>query len=462
MSHSSVNSRQLALEILHQIDQQKTYTDQALDRGLKSSSLSSQDRGLVTELIYGIIRRQRSLDTLIDQFGKKTSQQQPPKLRRILHLGLYQLRYLDHIPVSAAVNTSVELAKNNGFKNLSGVVNGILRQYSRLSDHHQIDPLILPNDLTQRLGILYSFPDWLIDLWLNEFGETETEALCIWFNQTPTIDLRINSLKSSLNEVKEAFKAENMAYLELQNFPQTLRLTGNQRHIQKLPYFGEGAWTVQESSAQLVSYLLDPQPNEVIIDACAAPGGKTTHIAELMQDKGTIWACDAIPSRLKKIQQNLDRLLLKSIKLQVGDSRHCPQFKAIGDRVLLDVPCSGLGTLHRHPDIRWRQTPENIQKLTLLQKELLTEASTWVKPQGVLVYATCTLNRAENEDIILEFMKNNPNWQIELPSHHFPLSDHFHPSGWLKILPHQHQMDGFFMVKMRKTVSFIKDSEKPS
>jgi 16S rRNA (cytosine967-C5)-methyltransferase len=447
-------ARQIAFNILQTIDQKQTYTDIALDQALRHTSLSSQDKGFVTELVYGIVRRQRSLLTLIDQLAKQPSEQQPPKLRLILQLGLYQLRYLSHIPPFAVVDTSVELGKNNGLKGLSGVINGILRNYIRLSENNT-DPLILPTNLIQRLGILHSFPDWLVQLFVNELGENNTEDLLIWFNQVPTIDLRVNPLNSSLNEVKAAFTVENIPFTEINGFPQALRLIGGHRYIQSLPLFKEGKWSVQEIGAQLVSYLLDPQPNEVIIDACAAPGGKTTHIAELMQDKGIIWACDRYESRLKKIQQNIQRLKINSIQLKTGDSRHFSHFKESCDRLLLDVPCSGLGTLHRHPDIRWRQNPQKIAELSQLQRELITEGAKWVKPEGALVYSTCTLNRSENEDIIEEFLQTHSDWTIELPDQNFPLLSNFSEKGWLKILPHQQHQDGFFMVKMRKSQTGI-------
>ncbi|GBF78749.1 16S rRNA (cytosine(967)-C(5))-methyltransferase [Aphanothece sacrum] len=448
-NNSITNARQLALQILRDIDRRKTYTDIALDRGLKQTFLSPNDRGLCTELVYGIIRRQRTLDTLIDQLGKKSSQQQPPDLRRILHLGLYQLRYLNHIPPSAAVNTSVELTKENQLTSLAGVVNGILRQYIRLNNS-QNEPLILPNNLVEKLGIIYSFPDWIIKIWLQQFGQETTEKICHWFNQPPSIDIRINSLQSTLETVETKLIEANLNVTRLLDFPNTLRLTGKTGAIQTLPGFKEGWWTVQDSSAQLVSYLLDPQPGEIIIDACAAPGGKTTHIAELIQDKGLIWACDRTVSRLKKITENAQRLHLESIKILEGDSRNFEQFRNRADRVLLDVPCSGLGTLHRHPDIRWRQTPETVSELSTLQGELLEQAATWIKPQGILVYGTCTLNSLENESIIERFLNSNSHWKIEPPSPNSWVSEFASPSGWIQILPHQHHMDGFFMVKLKK------------
>ncbi|MDJ0658408.1 MAG: 16S rRNA (cytosine(967)-C(5))-methyltransferase [Crocosphaera sp.] len=443
------NARQLTLEILRQIDRKNSYTDIALNRGLNRNNLNPSDRGLCTALVYGIIRHQRTLDSLIDQLGKKTAQQQPPDLRRILHIGLYQLRYLDHIPPSAAVNTSVDLAKENKLQRLSGVVNGILRQYIRSSQTNQ-DPLILPSDPIKKLAINYSFPDWMIETWIKQWGETTTEQLCHWFNQTPTLDIRIHPLKTTLDTLTLQLTEAGVNVTPVPPFPCALRLQGKIGAIATLPGFREGHWTVQDTSAQLVSYLLDPQLGETIIDACAAPGGKTTHIAELMGDQGTIFACDRTPSRLKKVQENAQRLQLNAITIIEGDSRHLTEFMDQADRVLVDVPCSGLGTLHRHPDIRWRQTPEKIRELSLLQLEILTQAAQWVKPQGTLVYATCTLNPTENQEIIETFLSRHSYWQIETPSPNWLFSSFVTSSKWIEILPHEQDTDGFFMVKLKK------------
>lgn len=445
----ATNARQLTLDILRHIDRNQTYTDIALDRALNQSNLNPSDRSLCTELVYGIVRHQRTLDTLIDQLGKKTAQQQPPDLRRILHIGLYQLRYLNNIPPSAAVNTSVNLAKDYKLNRLSGVVNGILRQYIRSSEQNE-DPLILPPNFTEKIAIKYSFPNWMIETWTEQWGEETTEKLCHWFNQTPTIDIRINPLKTTTKTLQTQLTQAGFNPIPLPPFPSTLRLQGKIGNIQTLPGFKQGHWTIQDSSAQLVSYLLDPQPGETIIDACAAPGGKTTHIAELIGDQGTIIACDRTSFRLKKVQQNAQRLQLNSIQTILGDSRHLPQFINQGDRVLVDVPCSGLGTLHRHPDIRWRQTPEQIDELSDLQQEILTQATQWVKPQGTLVYATCTLNPTENQKIIESFLTHHPQWTIEPPSPNWLFSSFVTSSKWIEILPHEHHMDGFFMVKLKK------------
>ena len=476
------NPRQIAFLALREVHRRGAFADAALDRAFGNSQLNDLDRRLVTELVYGSVRRMRSIDFIIDQLATKKSSQQPPELRTILHLGLYQLEYLNQIPPSAAVNTTVQLAKENGFSGLSSFVNGLLRKYTRLTPPTPpyqggvksvanspqqaetkttsnsppykggagvgLNSLKLPENPVERLGILHSFPDWLVELWLEQIGETETEQLCEWFNQSPTIDLRINPLKSSIAQIETAFKSQNISVSRIPHLPQALRLNGTIGAIQNLPGYSEGWWTIQDSSAQLVTHLLGPQPGETIIDACAAPGGKTTHSAELMQDEGTIYACDKTASRLKKLKENADRLQMKSIKIHTGDSRHFPEFVNLADRVLLDAPCSGLGTLHRRADARWRHTPENIQQQSQLQSELLANAATFVKSGGVLVYATCTIHPLENETVIRSFLDSNPHWQIEPPTIDLPVQPS--PEGWVKVWPHRNQMDGFFMVRLKQ------------
>ena len=441
----STNPRQLALQALRQI-QRGAFADVALDRCLQSTSLSGADRRLATELVYGTLRRQRTLDTLIDQLARKPAAQQPPELRLILQVGLYQLRYLSHIPTAAAVHTSVELAKHNGFAGLAGFVNGLLRQALRRPDLPRIDSA---NPAT-RLGILHSYPDWIVQVWLDQFGPTDTEQLCQWFNQPPAIDLRINTRRTCLDAVAASFQAAGIETQRLPHLPQALRLLPPVGPIPTLPGFAEGWWVVQDASAQLVGYLVDPQPGETIADACAAPGGKTLHLAELMQDKGTVWAIDLTPSRLKKIQQNIDRLGLQSIQIKPGDSRNLPDRVDHCDRVLVDAPCSGLGTLHRHADARWRQTPASVQDLAELQHHILAHTATWVQSGGVLVYATCTLHPAENETQIERFLAEQPNWFVEVPDADTPVYPFLTPQGWVKVLPHRHHMDGFFMVRLKK------------
>ncbi|WP_299488617.1 16S rRNA (cytosine(967)-C(5))-methyltransferase [Acaryochloris sp. IP29b_bin.137] len=443
---TSLNPRQLAFQSLKAVHR-GAYADVALNR-VMPKTISDADRRLLTELLYGSVRRQRTLDALIDQFAKKPAHQQPPDLRTLLHLGLYQLRYLDHIPDAAAIFTTVELAKYNQLSGLSGFVNGLLRQYARAATNHT-DPLELPSDPIQRLGILYSYPDWIVQVWNKQLGLEETEQLCNYCNQPPHIDLRINPLKTEREVVRSQLAAAGVTTTLLPHLPQALRIEGKSGPIPQLPGFQEGLWTVQEASAQLVGHLLNPQPGAIALDICAAPGGKTTHMAELMENRGEIWACDRTPSRLRKLQQNLQRLQINMVQIWTGDSRHLPNHIPLADYVLVDAPCSGMGTLNRHADARWRQTPDNIQDLSVLQLELLLNSVRWVKPGGYLLYSTCTLHSQENEKVIEQFLAQKPNWKSQRLAAKQWLSPDQQATG-LKIWPHQRQMDGFFIALLQQ------------
>jgi 16S rRNA (cytosine967-C5)-methyltransferase len=467
--------RQLALNALRAI-QAGAFADVALDKLLQTTpDLAGRDRSLVTELTYGCVRRQRTLDALIDHYAQQPKAL-PPELRLILRLGFYQLVFLDHIPESAAVNTCVDLAKHNRLAGLGGLVNGILRAYLRdrpantasanTASAPELGDRLLPLGPDLPLGVRHSYPDWIIQVWLDQFGPSQTEALCLALNQTPHLDLRVNTRRASREQVMVAFTAAGIETQTLDPLPQGVRLLGKAGAIQALPGFREGWWVVQDASAQLVGYLLAPNPTDVVVDACAAPGGKTLHIAELMnlqapqQDsdappapkalRGELWACDRTPSRLRKIQQSAARLGIEGVQLQVGDSREFSIFTGRCDRVLVDAPCSGLGTLHRHADARWRQTPEMVEQLAQLQLELLTQAATWLKPQGLLVYSTCTLHERENEQVVQAFLQAHPTWSIapippESPAAAFAQSN----QPWIKICPQLQGMDGFFMVGLR-------------
>ncbi|MGC1199122.1 MAG: 16S rRNA (cytosine(967)-C(5))-methyltransferase [Geitlerinemataceae cyanobacterium] len=451
----SDDPRQVAFLTLRDIYRRSAYADVALDKRLDRVQLQGSDRSLATELVYGCVRKQRSLDTLIDRLATKKAEQQPPDLRIILQIGLYQLGYLDRVPDAAAVNTTVDLAKANRLSGLAGFVNGVLRRYSRL---RQTETGTLnsspefPGNRAQQLGIAYSYPDWIVENWCAQIGFAETEQLCQALDRPPSLHLRVNSLKTTPAEVESAFGERGIAVEPISPFPQSLKLTEGAGDITQFPGFSEGWWTVQDSSAQLATYLLDPQPGETIADACAAPGGKTTHIAELMGDVGTIWACDRTESRLKKVRQNVDRLGLQSVRIHPGDSRNFPQFVGQCDRVLLDAPCSGLGTLHRRADLRWRQTPETARELAILQRELLESAATWVKPGGVLVYATCTLHPPENQAQIQTFLDAHPHWQLDPPGSDSVAGIFTSSQGWIEIWPHRSSMDGFFMARLRRDI----------
>jgi 16S rRNA (cytosine967-C5)-methyltransferase len=449
---TSKNSRQIALEALRLISRRNAYADVALDSTLSrarqdDSILPESDRRLITELVYGCTRRQKTLGAVLQNFLQKPITKLPPDLLIILQIGVYQVCFLDRIKPSAIVHTTVELVKENNLKGLSGFVNGVMRSILRAKDKG--DLLANITDPSSH----YSYPEWLIELWQKEFGQDEIANICNWFNQTPHLDLRINLLHATREQVLAAFAEAEIQSAPIPYLPDGIRVAQGSGDVSKLPKFKEGWWSVQDASAQLVTYLLDPQPHEIIIDACAAPGGKTTHISDRLKNTGKVYALDRLASRLKKVEQNTARLGITNVQTIEIDAREFDVDKVLGgkcDRLLLDVPCSGLGTLHRHADARWRQTPEEPYKLAKTQSEILEQATQWVKPEGVIVYSTCTIHPAENEEVIEQFLTNHPDWQIKPPSADNPAAHFASDRGWVKVLPHEHDMDGFFMVKLQK------------
>lgn len=379
----------------------------------------------------------------------------------------------------------------------------------------------LPADPVQALALRYSYPDWIVQTWHDRLGLAEAERLCRWFDRPPAVDLRVNRLRVSVAEVAAAVTAAGAVVEPVAIAPEALRICGWRRSgesgesssethrdrgegagdpgrdnparvpskIQALPGYAEGWWTVQDASAQVVSRLLDPQPGERVADICAAPGGKTTHIAELMGDRGEVWAIDRTASRLRRLGQTVRRLGLRSVRALAGDSSAADwtQFEPVdlagrskksqpeaarsegsqadpsppsnappaipdwGDRLLLDAPCSGLGTLHRRADARWRQTPDKVRELAALQAALLDRGAAWVKPGGVAVYATCTLHEPENGAIVRDFLARHPNWTLDPPERDSSLGAFVTPEGWLELWPHRTGSDGFFAARLRRS-----------
>ena len=346
------------------------YADLALERELKRSKLSPRDRGLATELAYGAIRQRRRLDAWLDRLGKVPAAKQPPRLRWLLHVGLQQIWLMDRVPASAAVSTAVELAKRERLQRLAPVVNGVLRAAVRALEAGETLPL--PADPKKRLALEHSLPDWLVaELW-GQIGPERTEALAAASNRIPPIDLRCNRLRSSREALLEQLPAA-----ALEELPDGLTLTSRPGPLPQLAGFSEGHWCVQDRAAQRIAPLLNPQPGQRVLDACAAPGGKTTHIAELMGDQGEVVAVDVAPRRLQQVKANAERLGLSCIRTEAADATDLTDWEAESfDRVLLDVPCSGLGTLARHV------MPAGISRAMASRSWWACSTSCWSKARG--------------------------------------------------------------------------------
>ena len=406
------------------------YADLALERELKRQPLPPRDRALATELAYGAIRQRRQLDAWLDRYGKVPAAKQPPRLRWLLHIALQQLLFADRVPSSAAVSTAVELAKRQRLLKLAPVVNGVLRAVVRALEAGESLPL--PAEPKQRLALEQSLPDWLVNELWQCIGPERTTALAQAANRIPSLDLRVNPLRTTLEQQLQALAAAGIEAQAIADLPQGISLMGRPGSLTQLPGFAEGHWCVQDRAAQRIAPLLDPQPGQRVLDACAAPGGKATHLAELMADQGEVLALDRAPARLEQVQANAERLGLRCIHTEAADATALEAFEPEGfDRVLLDVPCSGLGTLARHVDARWSLKPAAIGQLSVLQNQLLEQGARLVRPGGRLVYATCTVHPSENRQLVDAFLARHSNWRLH--------------SDMLELWPSPEQPgDGFF------------------
>ncbi len=422
------------------------FADVALAREFRrhGHQLGPADRALTMELAYGSIRQRRLLDHWLDHCGALPAQQQPPMLRWLLHLGLYQLLFMHSIPEAVAVSSSVELAKVHGLGRLASVVNGLLRAALRCRQQQEEPPL--PQQATARLAVQHSLPDWLAALLLQWLPEAEAVDFAALANRPPRLDVRVNPLRASVDGVQAAWAAVDQPLLTIAMAPQGLQLPQGVGAMAQQPGYSTGQWSVQDRAAQLVAPLLQPRPGHVVVDMCAAPGGKTTHMAELMDDHGQIIAIDRSAARLRRLQRNAQRLGLRSIRLQCADARDLSHLHGCADRVLLDAPCSGLGTLARHACARWRLSLDAIGELQALQQQLLNEALQLVRPGGRLVYATCTVHPGENQAQIDALLHHHPHWrQCLLPEALQRLCSH---NTQLRLWPQRHGCDGFFAVAL--------------
>lgn len=385
------------------------YSDLALEKVLAKYKFNSLDIAFITELSFGCIRYRKLLDNWIDHTSKFTHNKQPPKLRWLLHIGLYQILKMDKIPDSACISTTVEIAKKSELNKLSGVVNAILRNVTRNLKNNNLPEV--PINQAERISLKESLPIWLVNEMIAWFGITETKKIAMAFNKKPKINFRINTLKTTKKECLEIFQKNNIDVEPINKLENGLVLKSKPRSIRKLPGYFEGKWLIQDRSSQWVAPLLKPLKGDKILDACAAPGTKTTHLAQLIKDDGKILAIDRSENRLKLLKENLERLDIKSVKTLKVDATKLidinPEYINYFDRILIDAPCSGLGTLARNPDARWKITKESIDQLITIQEKLLDTIAPLLNKNGLLVYSTCTICPSENNLLIEKFLKKN-------------------------------------------------------
>jgi len=437
------NSREIAVEVLNLVINNNSYSNIVLNLKLKKSDLNDKDKALTTEIVYGTLKYKYTIDKILSSFLKSSIEKQDNTILNILRISIYQIRYLSKIPDFAVVNESVEMAKKYKSINASKLVNGVLRNYLRNKDKVFYDK----NDKIQELCFKYSFEPWMVKMIINQYG-SNAEEIFKGLNSIPNITVRINNLKTNYNEAFEKLKQYGYNIERGVICKEALRIIKG-KSIENNPLFKEGFITVQDESAMLVAHSMDIVSDIFILDMCSAPGGKTTHIAELMNNTGKIYAFDIYEDKLSLIKNNAERLGITNITCKIKDATVFDEkFIDSADRVLIDVPCSGLGIIRKKPEIKWNKTIQQFKDIQKIQRNIMENASKYVKKGGILLYSTCTINKKENEENIKWFLNKFTNYEI-IPLFYGKLDNIIYTDYGVTILPNNF-MDGFFIAKLKR------------
>lgn len=439
-------ARSTAVEVVYQVLEEGAFANLCLDKALFAcKELNSRDRGFVTELVYGTVRQKGALDWALDQFAKTKTAKMDPWLRNVLRLSAYQLLYLDKVPTSAAINEGVELAKKYAPKGAAGFANAVLRALDK--GRAEIKYPDKGKNPAAFLAAKYSYPQWIIEIWLKLYGRRDAGKMCEYFNQPSKLWIRANSLKLSREELKNELENEGIECHESIYAPLGLEIL-NEVNLHTSESFKNGHFLVQDESSMILGTLSGVSPGMRVLDVCAAPGGKTTHLAQLMENKGEIIACDVHEHRLELIKENAQKLGISIIKTRLQDGRELAQsFDKEFDLVLLDAPCSGLGVLGRRADLRWKKRRSDIGELAALQKELLAQAQGTVKPGGILIYSTCTTTVEEDEKNVEWFLENYEEFTLDK---RISLENSGEKTGYYKLSPLKEGTDGFFIAFFKR------------
>ncbi len=441
--------RHLAVDILTQVELNHDFASPLLDKVLDDYQLTGNPDGrLLTHLVYGVLRLRGHLDWMIAKLYRGNFENLNEQIKNILRISLFQLKFSERIPSFAVVDEAVKIA-NKVNPEKSGLINAILRNFLRRGSNISFPPL--KKNSTQHISSFYSHPLWLVEEWIAIMGKQNTLALCAANNKIAPLTIRTNTLKISRNELIRELELQSFDVAPTNYSPHGIIINQGNIPIQKTNIFSKGLFRLQDEGAQCVSFLLNPSMNDSVLDVCAGSGGKTTHLAALMQDQGVIVAIDSNPQKNDALKNEAARMGITSVKTLTCDlSAGLPEdLRDSFDHVLIDAPCSGTGTLRRNPEIKWRIKQKDMDKLNSLQKSILANSSKAVKNGGRLIYCTCSLLIKENEHILNEFLAKNKHFSLcELPSSlNKSLIDRKH---FYRTYPHVHNMDGFFAAVLRR------------
>ncbi|MFC1898131.1 16S rRNA (cytosine(967)-C(5))-methyltransferase RsmB [Candidatus Cloacimonadota bacterium] len=436
-----INVRLEAYKIILKVLSKKIFSDKLLSQMRKKILFAGEDSQLLYVLVKGIIKMRKNLDFIATHHTDRTKWENTNiKFKILIYIGLYQIIYCDGIPEHAAVNETVNLAKKQYGDKIAKFINAVLRSYLRNPE------LNFPTDPNAKFAVQYSFPQSLIDNWIDNWGTEKTEKLCRYFNEVPRLHIRINSVATSRSRLTEYFNRREIL-VEESAASQNMLLGSQPQKILNDVAFSEGYYSIQDTSAALVVELMKPQMQESVLDLFAAPGGKATYIAEFMANTGEVIAIDKFPNKIKKLKQALERLKLVNVKEQAIDAFNFGPVAPAYDRVLLDVPCSGWGVFQKKAELRWQEN-QDIPKLLKLQEAALKLGASFTIVGGYLIYSTCTMNEQENERQVEKFLAKNRNFKL-IPAESF-LGNEYTRDGFLKTLPFEHKMDGAFAAKMQR------------
>jgi len=447
---TNYNTRDIATNIVMDVTQEEAYNNIALKKALQQyNEITIQDKAFITEIVNGTLRNILYIDYIIEQFSSVKLSKIKPLLLNIMRIAVYQIKFMDRVPDSAACNEAVKISKKRGHTALSGFVNGVLRNIIRNKDS-----IKLPDENKEPikyLSVVYSYPEWMVAKFLEEHNYSFVKELCIKNNSAPDVTIAVNTLKISTEALKEKLENEKVTVEDGKYLKNALHISRTS-DLSNLKAYNEGYFHVQDEASQLAIQVLDPQEEDYIIDVCSAPGGKSLICAEKMNNKGIIKARDIYPHKLTLIEESAKRLGIDIIQTQNWDATLLDNDNiARADRVLIDAPCSGFGLIRKKSDIKLKKKVEDIKNLQQIQRKILTVCSEYVKLKGVLVYSTCTMSKEENSDNINWFVENFP-FELEDISALLPenIDNTTAKQGYIQLYPNINDTDGFFIARLRR------------